>query len=296
MSKYRKVDPRIWNDEKFRALGDREKLVFFFLLTHPHMTALGAMRATLPGLAAELGWDFLAFREAFQQVMAKGMAKHDEKASLIWLPRFIKYNQPESPNVVKAWIGALDLLPECDLLTRVIACSSEFARTMNKGFAEALPEAFAKTMPIQEQEQEQEQLTPEANASPDLATQVAPDPPADESPPNKLPPCPVQQLVDLYHKHMPLNPQCRVMNDARRRTIAARWREASQLDCAPFKGGYVTQADGLKAWAAFFAICADSEFLTGRSPTKPGERPFVATLDFLVSPAGFAKTLENKYH
>ena len=56
MSRYRKIDPRIWNDKKFRSLSDRAKLLFFMLLTHPSMTALGAMRATLPGLASEMGW------------------------------------------------------------------------------------------------------------------------------------------------------------------------------------------------------------------------------------------------
>jgi hypothetical protein len=55
MARYRKIDPRIWNDAKFRALLDDAKFVFMLLLTHPHMTALGAMRATLAGSAAELG-------------------------------------------------------------------------------------------------------------------------------------------------------------------------------------------------------------------------------------------------
>jgi len=53
MSRYRKVDPRIWNDAKFRSLDDQGKLAFFFLLTHPHMTAIGAMRASIPGLSPQ---------------------------------------------------------------------------------------------------------------------------------------------------------------------------------------------------------------------------------------------------
>lgn len=151
MAKYRKVDPRIWNDAKFRALDDRGKLAFFFLLTHPHMTAIGAMRASIPGLAAEIGWTAEAFREAFREALLKGMVEHDEKASLMWLPKFLRYNPPESPNVIKAWSGSLELLPECELLNRVVAGSVAFAKGLNKGFVEALPEAFAKAMPIQEQ-------------------------------------------------------------------------------------------------------------------------------------------------
>lgn len=160
MSRYRKVDPRIWNDEKFRSLSDMGKLVFLMLLTHPNMTALGAMRATLSGFAEELGWTAEAFREAFADVLAKGMAEHDPRACMVALPNFIKYNSPESPNVVKAWVGALDLLPECRLKTTVVLRAQGFAEGMTEAYAKAFHEAFAKAMPNQEQEQKPKQKKP----------------------------------------------------------------------------------------------------------------------------------------
>ena len=155
MAHYRKIDPRMWNDEKFRTLSTEGKLAFVLLLTHPHMTALGAMRATIPGLAAELGGK--GFAEAFREVFAKGLAKHDEKASCVYLPRFLKYNKPESPNVVKAWAHSIDLIPECHLKSELIQEVKGFAEALPEAFGKALPEAFAKAMPNQEQEQEQEQ-------------------------------------------------------------------------------------------------------------------------------------------
>ncbi|UDL87987.1 hypothetical protein LGH82_22885 [Mesorhizobium sp. PAMC28654] len=157
MSRYRKVDTRIWNDAKFTSLDDRGKLAFFMLLTHPNMTALGAMRATPSGLAEELGWSAEAFREAFAKICGKGMAKHDERVHLIALPNFIKYNPPESPNVVKAWNGALDLLPECALKAEVIQGAKDYAKGMSEAFGKAFRDTFGKAMPYQEQEQEQEQ-------------------------------------------------------------------------------------------------------------------------------------------
>ena len=106
--------------------------------------------------------------------------------------------------------------------------------------------------------------------------------------------CPAEAIIELYHLHMPDNPRCKTLNDARRRAIRARWREAAKLSCKPF--GYDNRADGLKAWAAFFEVCADSDFLTGRAQPTVGKPPFIADIDFLMSPSGFAKTLENKYH
>lgn len=118
-----------------------------------------------------------------------------------------------------------------------------------------------------------------------------------EKPPGKvdLLPCPVEKIVDLFHECLPENPRCKVLNEQRRGLIRQRWREASSIKNRPF--GYRTVEDGLKAWREFFQVCRDSDFLTGKAPpTTPGRPPFVATVDFLFSPSGFVKTLENRYH
>lgn len=163
MSRYRKVDPRIWNDRKFSELNRDGKLVFFYLLTHPSMTALGAMRASVPGLAAELVWPEKDFKKAFNEIILRDMVRHDGRSSFLWLPKFLKYNKPESPNVVKAWKSSLDLLPECDMKSELIQSVKDYTEALPLAFLEALPLAFLedlsksifKTMPNQEQEQEQ---------------------------------------------------------------------------------------------------------------------------------------------
>ena len=160
MAKYRKIDPRIWNDMKFRQLSDNGKLVFFMLLTHPHMTAVGAMRATPRGLSAEIGWTEEAFEEAFKEAVSKGMVKVDLEASFIWIPNFIKFNQPESPNVVIAWVKAIDELPECSLFYELQQHIKAFLEDYNKAFCKALPKDFAQPSSNQEQEQEQEYIKP----------------------------------------------------------------------------------------------------------------------------------------
>ena len=80
----------------------------------------------------------------------------------------------------------------------------------------------------------------------------------------------------------------------RRVMIRQRWREAARMTNRPF--GYATRSDGLRAWRQFFEVCAESDFLTGKVPSRNGAPPFVADVDFLFSPHGFAKVLENKYH
>ena len=157
MGKYRKVDTRIWNDEKFMDLSRDGKLVFFFLLTHPSLTALGAMRHSIPGLSSEMRWLSKAFAKAFGEAFRKGLLEYDERACFLALPNFLKYNHPESPNVIKSWSDSLDLLPECPLKNKLIYRVKVFVEALPEAFREALPEAFRKSMPNQEQEQEQEQ-------------------------------------------------------------------------------------------------------------------------------------------
>ncbi len=106
--------------------------------------------------------------------------------------------------------------------------------------------------------------------------------------------CPTGTLVDLYHEMMPNNPKVKVLSEARKGQIRQRWREAASLDCKPF--GYDSRSGGLEAWKLFFKTCSNSKFLTGLAPPEQGKPPFFADIDFIFSPSGFAKILENKYH
>ena len=160
MAKYRKISPKIWNDAKFRAMSDNAKLVFFMLLTHPQTSAIGTMRAFPQGLAPEMGWTEKVFREAFHEVIEKGMCICAEKDGLIWLPNFMRYNPPESPNVLKSWAGALEDCTECSLKIEIFQHVKDLAKGFGKGFSEAFNEAFGEgepqPLPNQEQKQEQE--------------------------------------------------------------------------------------------------------------------------------------------
>jgi uncharacterized protein YdaU (DUF1376 family) len=106
--------------------------------------------------------------------------------------------------------------------------------------------------------------------------------------------CPTGTLVNLYHELMPNNPRVKVVTATRKAAIRSRWNEAAALSAQPF--GYKTKGQGLEAWKQFFAVCAQSNFLIGKAPAQPGKPPFIADIDFIFSPGGFAKILENKYH
>jgi len=145
MAHYRKIDIRIWLDQKFNGLSSDSQFVFLYLLTHPQLTALGAMRSTLPGLAAELDWPLDRFTLAFEVLARQDMVAVDQKACFVWAINFLKYNPPESPNVVKSWGTCLAYLPECDLKNQLIQKTRHFLETLSITFQEALPTGFELT-------------------------------------------------------------------------------------------------------------------------------------------------------
>ena len=148
MARFRKIDPRIWNDAKFMALSDDAKLIFLFSLTHPNMTMLGAMRATIPGLADELGWLPERFGERFAEPLAKGLFSYDQNGKLLWVRNYLMYNPIENPNQLTAAISALDLLPECHTKSLVFQSLTETAKRFGKPLPEPLPEPLPKPVTV----------------------------------------------------------------------------------------------------------------------------------------------------
>ena len=171
MARYRKIDTRIWNDRKFRELDDKSKLAFFLVLTHPDTNQLGMLRSRSAALAMELGWHPDAMSDAILTLCRMGMLMVDDKAGFIFIPNFLKYNPPNGPNAVKGWSGLIDLMPECDLLSRALIHLKPTIFGLSEGVRSAIPDDIkdaishaiqdeikdAKEMPSRIQEQEQEQ-------------------------------------------------------------------------------------------------------------------------------------------
>lgn len=95
------------------------------------------------------------------------------------------------------------------------------------------------------------------------------------------PNCPQQQIIDLYHRLLPMGRQVRDWTPARGTALRARWRDKPARQ-------------KLEWWERFFAYCAESDFLTGKVYT-PGRRPFELSLDWLVKAENMAKVIEGAY-
>lgn len=136
--------------------------------------------------------------------------------------------------------------------------------------------------PEPEPEPEEDKETSSPTDSQSLVVKAAPS--TTYRPPN----CPTEELVALYHRHLPALPAVEVMNAGRKRALSARWREV----CAD---GKLDRNGGLDWFGWYFGHVATSDFLMGRTPGRSG-KTWAANFDFLVTPSKFVRVVEGAYH
>lgn len=98
---------------------------------------------------------------------------------------------------------------------------------------------------------------------------------------------PFQEIVNLYHEHLPMLPRVVNINDSRKRAMKARWSESVNIP----SGSDVVhmKCNSLDFWARYFRRASGQGFLTG------DVTEWAADFDFLVRKNNFIKVVENKY-
>lgn len=259
MARYSKIDRRIHTDAGFRALSKPQpcgQALWWTLLTTQRMTAIpGLIQASEVELASSLGWPLEGFRKAFREVFDMAMAKADWEAGLIWLPNARKYNQPESPNVVRSWRIPWDEIPESFLKLEAWQILKDFTEGMGEPFAKAFREACPKPSvkglanPEPEPEQKPKPVQPyvelELNGHTEITT------------------TPFQQVFDhwkIVHQH----PNA-VGDEKRQRTIRARLRDGYTVEqlCQAIDGcknspHHMGQNDTSTVYDDLSLICRDA--------------------------------------
>jgi hypothetical protein len=173
--RFRTIYMRMWGDEKFRRLSPMPACgqgLWVYLLTGPHTGPIpGIFESGRAAMAESLGWSFEDFDKAFREVLSQGLCEVDWDARIVWVPKAVEYNKPQSPNVVLSWLAEWEKLPECDLKWRACEALRAFICRLGEGYREAFAQAFGETRRKtsrkttgksrargeQEQEQEQEE-------------------------------------------------------------------------------------------------------------------------------------------
>jgi hypothetical protein len=93
---------------------------------------------------------------------------------------------------------------------------------------------------------------------------------------DKSPPCPHQEIIDLYHRILPELPPVKIWTSARQGLLRSRWNEDKERQT-------------LSWWEQYFLKVKKSPFLTGNVNN------FKATLEWTVKQSNMVKILEGNY-
>jgi hypothetical protein len=273
MARYRKVDVRIHGDARVRRLSPVPPCgqgLWWYLLTGPETSNIPGLYRAGPGqLADGLGWSTEAMLDAFGEVIREGLAKADWKARLIWIPKAIKYDPPQSVNVVKAWAPTWDELPECELKTEAWCVLEGYLQGMSEGFREAFRHACPKPSGIPEPEPE-----PERSRGPNVGTPAA------------VPPGAKPEVVLGLWREIAEPVGCERVRDFTEKRKA--WARAALKARA---------VEGEGGWLEVLQRVAASPFCRGEVPPRTGHsKPFRASFDWLFGSRDTAThVLEGRY-
>lgn len=268
MRDYGKVYSTFWSSSTTGGMSDDAKMLALYLMTCSHSTIAGAFRLPDGYVSEDLGWASERVAKGFAELFDKGFANRCGTTKWVWVCKHLEWNKPENPNQRKAASKIAASIPdEC-------AWKREFWRVCGEVLAlEPLQdrnpsETVSEPFRNQKQEQKQEYSSPNGDGDKSEASDV-------------VDPCPHQQIIELYHRHLPMGRQVREWTPARSQALRARWREKPKRQ-------------SLEWWERFFAYVAESDFLTGKTAT-PGRKPFEVSLDWLVKAENMAKVIEGAY-
>ena len=136
------VQPRMWNDERFRQLSSgppTARELYIYLLTGTRrLSVAGVSNTGLATLAEDLGWETTDVKRCFAEMDesgGNGLAIADWGARIVYLTGALKQieNLPNSPQTAVTWRRDINGLAGCELRRRIDRDVQEALRTHAPG-------------------------------------------------------------------------------------------------------------------------------------------------------------------
>ncbi len=175
MREYGKIHSSFWTSSDIRSMTEDGRTLAAYLLTSPHSNMLGCFRVPQAYVSDDLKWPMERVAEGFAELYRKGWATLSEGSNWVVIHKFLKWNQPENPNVVKAAEKLFDQIPDdCGVKAYLAWALAEFEPRFSaeklskfKPFPnpfDTSPKAYRKPEPEPEPNQSQSQ-EPEPSAA-----------------------------------------------------------------------------------------------------------------------------------
>lgn len=140
-----------WHDELVRQWPDQMKLFWAYLITNKHRTLEGFFVLPPQYIAADMMWSLGRVKKMLGKLEEAGCILFDPKTNLLLIRNALRYQQPESSNVLKGIISRVRSLPDNQSLLREFIESAR-RHCLRKGChaqAQALPGLLESEFPVE---------------------------------------------------------------------------------------------------------------------------------------------------
>ena len=138
-AKYRKVDPRVWNDEKFRQLSPDDKLVALYCLTCDQTNRIGLFVFSVGKAAEDIGLAPDDFTGRFDRVCETLSWRWDRVSRTLYFPMWWKYNAPDNGKHMLGCLQDLHDIPRSPFLQAFCDNTQWFKPPVLAAFEKGMP-------------------------------------------------------------------------------------------------------------------------------------------------------------
>lgn len=148
--RYYRIACHFWDDELVRTWSDSMKQFFAYLITCKHRNLEGFFVLPPQYIAADLGWPLRRVNEMVAKLQEIDRIRFDPKTNLLLIRNALRYQQPESTNVLKAIISRVRRLPDNQAMLREFIELARFhcLRPGIHAHAQALPPLLEKELSV----------------------------------------------------------------------------------------------------------------------------------------------------
>lgn len=186
-AKYKKIDPRLWNDEKFQQMNPMEKLLVLYCLTNSG-NRIGIFKFSVALASEDIGYPSDTLRDTLRVICDTLNWRYDESARVLYLPNWWKYNATKSGKTMTGALDDLHDVPQTPLLQEFASnnewLSGEELRVFDthmQGYREGIP----KGMPSHEHYHEHEHEYKKTSLSVSVSEEKHAEPPKPKAKPPK---------------------------------------------------------------------------------------------------------------
>lgn len=290
MRDYAKVEPKMWQGKTLKALrkkGPEALVVGFYLMTSPSSNMLGLYAQPILYMAHETGLGEEGALKGLQDCIEAALCSYDHESEMVWVHEMARYQIASELKATDLRCKGIqkdyDSLPDNPFLGPFfdrygdvfhLAARREFSGTL-EGSTQAPYQAPSKPRTGEGEGTGERAGKPSASSA------------------AKLPTCPVQALIALYHEILPNLPAVRLETESRKKALRKTWEwvlTSKRADQTP----RATNAEEALDWfRTYFERATENDFLMGRSQRSGEHANWKCDLDFLLTERGMKHVIEK---